>query len=356
MRLLLLFICLIALALAGCGTPGAPQPPSLNIPKPVNDLQAVRKGNEVNLAWTSPKDTTDNALVRKQGKMLVSRKLFGPSAPFQTWQVVGEVELEPALKREKPAPAAASDSLSGIAPGGDFAVYTVLSQNNLGKAAGPSNQASVPLVPTLPPPAHVTAVPVPLGVSISWDQAWPPENLTHLTAQFAYRINRREEGSTGAPTLVKQVGAGNEAMALVDTSIEWQKRYEYWITPITIWQGAGKKGVVEGADSLIVSVFADDKFPPAIPAGLQAVYSGLAGQSFIDLSWTANSEPDLAGYNVYRHSENEPPVKVNSELIKLPAFQDKTVKPGTKYFYSVSAVDLRGNESGKSAEATESVP
>jgi hypothetical protein len=356
MRALPLTIFLLSLLATGCGTPGAPQPPSLDIPKPVDDLRAVRKGDQVSLNWSRPTDTTDHALVRRPGKMLVSRRLTGEGAPLQGPQVVAEVPLVPALQMPEPPPPTATDSLSGIPAGADFAVYTVIAQNSRGKAAGPSNPSLVPLVPVLPAPARVQAVAVPQGISISWDQTWPPENLTHFTAQYAYRINRREQGSNAPPTIIKQVGASNEAMALVDISIEWQKHYEYWVTPVTLWQGLGKKGTVEGVDSTVVSVFANDIFPPSTPVELQAVYSGIPEQPFIDLSWTANTEPDLAGYNVYRHTENEAPVKLNSELIKLPAFRDTNVKPGTKYFYSVSAVDLRGNESGKSAEASESVP
>ncbi len=106
----------------------------------------------------------------------------------------------------------------------------------------------------------------------------------------------------------------------------------------------------------MASVFADDKFPPAAPAGLQAVFSGLAQQPFIDLTWTPNTEPDLAGYNIYRHAGSEPPVKINPELVKTSSFRDARVSPGMKYFYLVSAVDLRGNESDKSPETSETVP
>src|SRR5207245_9709638 len=49
---------------AGCGTPGAPQPPSLRLPKPVSDLEAIRKGDDVYLRWTVPTKTTDNAGIR----------------------------------------------------------------------------------------------------------------------------------------------------------------------------------------------------------------------------------------------------------------------------------------------------
>jgi len=50
-------------------------------------------------------------------------------------------------------------------------------------------------------------------------------------------------------------------------------------------------------------------------------------------------------------------LKINSELVKTPRFPDPKVLPGVKYSYSVTAVDLRGNESGKSEEETsETVP
>jgi len=42
--------------------------------------------------------------------------------------------------------------------------------------------------------------------------------------------------------------------------------------------------------------------------------------------------------------------------VKSPAFRDMNVTPGHTYFYSVSAIDVRGNESAHSAEASESVP
>jgi fibronectin type 3 domain-containing protein len=59
---------------------------------------------------------------------------------------------------------------------------------------------------------------------------------------------------------------------------------------------------------------------------------------------------------VYRREEAATPVKINSDLIKSPAFRDTNVVPGQMYIYSVSAVDLRGNESPRSEEANETVP
>src|SRR5581483_5532812 len=67
------FCLLLALAgfLTACGTPGAPQPPSLNLAKPVSDLKAVRSGDEVELTWTVPNETTDGAKFRHRGQSKV---------------------------------------------------------------------------------------------------------------------------------------------------------------------------------------------------------------------------------------------------------------------------------------------
>jgi fibronectin type 3 domain-containing protein len=169
---------------------------------------------------------------------------------------------------------------------------------------------------------------------------------------------RRLEGSN-QPVVVAEPNAGNEAMAVIDKGIEWEKKYEYWITPITSWQQDEKyKGVVEGENSAVMGVVTRDIFPPAVPTGLQAVFSGVSQQAFIDLTWTPNTESDLAGYNVYRRMDGQQAVKISSpsDLVKTPAFRDSAVQPGTIYFYSVSAVDLRKNESARSQETSETVP
>jgi fibronectin type 3 domain-containing protein len=156
--------------------------------------------------------------------------------------------------------------------------------------------------------------------------------------------------------MLRQLNAGDQAMVFVDTGIEWEKNYQYWVTPVTLWSDANAKGEVEGDDSPMATVFAHDAFPPAAPSGVQAVYSAVPERPFIDVTWRPNTEPDLAGYNVYRRAENEAPVKINSGPVKTPRFADPGIQAGRKYFYSVSAVDLRGNESGRSEETAESVP
>src|SRR4029077_2329402 len=143
----------------------------------------------------------------------------------------------------------------------------------------------------------------------------------------------------------------------LDQTFEWEKHYDYRATVVTVVSAPGKTELeVEGDDTPSVPVFAHDVFPPAVPTGLQAVFSGVGQAPFVDLVWSPDTEADLAGYNIFRHEENEAPVKLNSEPVKAPAFRDSKVQSGKKYFYSVSAVDERNNESTKSEETSEQVP
>jgi fibronectin type 3 domain-containing protein len=114
--------------------------------------------------------------------------------------------------------------------------------------------------------------------------------------------------------------------------------------------------LIEGGDSPEIKVFADDVFPPAVPSGLQAVFSGPGQAAFIDLIWAPVPDVDLDGYNVYRREEGSAARKINAAAVKSPAYRDADVVSGKRYFYSVSAVDVRGNESARSEEVGESVP
>lgn len=72
------------------------------------------------------------------------------------------------------------------------------------------------------------------------------------------------------------------------------------------------------------------------------------------LTWTANSEEDLAGYKVYRSlnycTKKQPKTLINT-LGKVNTFVDDKIPLGTvAVCYHVTAFDLSGNESGPSNE------
>jgi hypothetical protein len=147
------------------------------------------------------------------------------------------------------------------------------------------------------------------------------------------------------------------AAQFLDHSFEWEKTYFYRATVVTLIHAEEQPETqFEGDDTPAIKVFAHDIFPPAVPSGLQAVFSGVGQQPFIDLIWAPDTDADLAGYDIFRHETGAEPVKINAEPVKTPAFRDTNVASGKTYIYSVSAVDIRGNESAPSQEASEAVP
>ena len=85
-----------------------------------------------------------------------------------------------------------------------------------------------------------------------------------------------------------------------DSAFEWEKTYLYRITAVSIVKRPDSEVQVEGDDTPPVRVIAHDVFPPSVPAGLQAAFSGEGQKPFIDLIWAPVTNADLAGYNVYR--------------------------------------------------------
>ena len=83
---------------------------------------------------------------------------------------------------------------------------------------------------------------------------------------------------------------------------------------------------------------------PAAPTGLTAT-GGYTGNA---LGWTANTESDLSGYNVYRAAPGGAFVRLNGSLLGLPSFEDTTATVGVTYTYRVTAVDRAGLESAAS--------
>ena len=344
--------------LSGCGTPGAPQLPSLQLARPVEDLTATRKGQKVQLDWTLPRKNTDRTLVKNIPETRICR--HQGAALMSGCTVVATVQnTKPEETRKGEVPPAVRmkfvDTLSvGLGehdPAG-FVRYAVEVMNARGRSAGLSNQVLIPVAPTIVPPENLTVKVEADGVLLSWTGAEVPAAPEGLA--FRYRIERSPAGANGFIALA-DVEPQAEGFFL-DKTFGWETKYDYRITSVTQVRSGGVSMAVEGDDSQPVSTFTRDIYPPSDPTGLQAVFSSVGQKPFVDLTWAPNTEPDLAGYNVFRSLDGGKEVKLNQQLLAVPSFRDADVAPGKTYRYSVSAVDLRGNESQRSAETTEAVP
>lgn len=345
--------CAFTLALAGCGTPGAPQPPSLNLPTSVTDLSATRTGNQVALSWTMPKKNTDKLLIkdsitvricRREASSLCADAGSVSQAPGAdaTWSET----LPPSLDQDVPR------TLS----------YFVELKNRKGRSAGLSNAA---VVLAGAPPSAVTGFRIEMrkqGAVLHWtpDDETAPVRLQRklLTPPPA----KPKQGLAAPPPepidqslLIENVARG-EAL---DKTIRFGETYEYRAQRVTRVSIGGKTLELPGELSPPVQIEAVDVFPPAVPTGLVAVTTrgGNGAETAIDLSWEPDAESDIAGYRVYRRDGDGPWERASStDPVVGPAFHDAHVQPGHTYSYSISAIDQGGHESARSAETQESVP
>jgi hypothetical protein len=77
----------------------------------------------------------------------------------------------------------------------------------------------------------------------------------------------------------------------------------------------------------------------------------------VTLTWNASASA-VAGYNVYRSTlRGRGYLKINAALVRDGlTYKDETVESGKTYYYVTRAVDMKGKESGNSAEVVATVP
>lgn len=96
-----------------------------------------------------------------------------------------------------------------------------------------------------------------------------------------------------------------------------------------------------------------DTTAPAAPTGLTVT----GGDSMATLAWTASTDADVAGYNVYRSTDATVTISASTLIAAdltptTTGYVDKGLTPGTTYHYAVTAFDATGNESALSTTAS----
>lgn len=349
-------------ALAGCGMPGTPLPPSLNLPVQVMDLTATRTGEHVRLTWTMPTKNTDKLLLKGKVQVRVCRK----TATSSDCVPVGSVEKDPGsavdVGQELP------EELATGMP--RPLTYYVELLNKNGRSAGMSNPA---VIAAGEAPAAVLGLDAQIqkvGVVLHWNAAIEGPEATAVRLQRKLLTPVAEPAAKAAQNPIAPAPEPLEQNLLVevkdraqvgavDNNIRFGQTYEYRAQRVLRVNVNGTSLELAGPFSQPVRVEAKDVFPPAAPKGLAAVGVAASGgtPAGVDLGWDPNTEADLAGYIVYRREGEGDWERVSPTVLVVgPGFHDAHVIAGHTYEYVVTAVDQNGHESLRSAPATEAVP
>jgi len=305
---------------AGCAYIGSPLPPLINIPARPTDLAAVQRAARIIVQFNLPALTTENMPMKEPA---TAELRVGPAgAGFDDLQpVTGGAVTQNHATYEIPTASWAGRDLQiaarSVGANGKKSVWTTI--------------PSLPVAPAPPPPTGIKLESTAEGVHLTWDGA-PGE----------FRVFRK----TGDDQSFTRLADTNQ-QSYTDRTSEFGRQYTYRVQRI-LKLAENKEAESDPSPELFIAPA--DTFPPATPAGLRAT----AAPTSIELSWDRNTEPDLAGYRIYRSTNNGPFEKL-TEVAQIPAYSDHAVEHGKQYRYQLTAFDQSGNESPHSAVVEASI-
>ncbi|MBI3934331.1 MAG: hypothetical protein HY316_06535 [Acidobacteria bacterium] len=330
----------LAAVLMGCGVPGEPLPPLLEIPEPVHDLSAEQVGARLTLRFTRPQLTTEGTLIRFLDRMEIHGAFLPPDASPETFAEQARL-VATLASAQIPAEAGqlSYDLPLEASQRGTKAVFAVKAINHREKDAGFSNLATVEITDLPEAPTRLRAILTEPAIQLSWTPAERSAFGGAAPMPEGYEVYRTDAGSPAPAALL----ATTPSPFYEDTSFAFGASYTYYV------RAFARRGesTARTPESSSVEVAAVDRFPPASPQNLRAVPVPGA----VELAWSPNAETDLAGYHLYR-SAGSNFVRVNAVLLLLPLYRDTNVQAGNEYRYQVKAVDRNGNEGPPSGEAS----
>ena len=340
--------------MAGCGMPGAPLPPSLNLPQPVKDLRAARNGDQVSLSWTMPRRNTDQLLLKDPLHVQVCRSENQQPVCFPIAQITLAPSASGSYTDQLPAPLASGSPRA--------ASYFVQVENARGRSAGPSNLAHMIAGSAPSPVAALGAELRKSGVVLRWQPVAGDATAVRLERRLLTAGSEKKkrdplEASPEPATQNLLISAHVAEGRALDRTTHMGNTYEYRAQRVARVTVDGQTLELASAASNAVKIEVRDIFPPDVPQGLAAVAASPESGAAVDLNWQPDNETDIAGYVVYRREGDGPWQRVSpAKPLTAPAFRDSAVQPGHSYRFTVTAIDLGGHESQRSPEAEETVP
>ncbi|GGD82552.1 hypothetical protein GCM10010911_45880 [Paenibacillus nasutitermitis] len=116
---------------------------------------------------------------------------------------------------------------------------------------------------------------------------------------------------------------------------------------VTAFDAAGNESVKSAGVTATPQAPPEGK-PPAAPRGL----TGKAANTLVTLSWMANSETDLSGYEIYYSADNGATWTNGPKLGRVTETEVTGLRNGTAYSFTISAFNTAGESSARAEPIT----
>lgn len=233
-------------------------------------------------------------------------------------------------------------------------VYLISFLNKEGKEIGTKEFFYIPEREIPVPPENISAVSGDKEVKIKWRyKKWG--DINDLVVGF--NLYRKSENETKYNRINEELFLrleveGKTEFEYTDRDVENGITYYYYLTSV-------KLGEIESGPSKEIKVQPEDITPPPVIEGLRAE----SKEGKVYLSWKMATDLDAEFYNVYKGSGQKGEFKKIAEKIPVdkPYYIDEeNIISGKTYFYKITCVDKKGNESRPTApyqvRVSESIP
>lgn len=212
--------------------------------------------------------------------------------------------------------------------------YTLVAMDDAGNTSDESNVLELEM-DNHPPSAIITEPKDGIVFDTPFTLRAESADLDVASMQYQYKgVNQTAWQNIGNPLLSNPYTMGFDPKSTLATYGDYHLRAV----------ATDQKGNRDPNPSVVL-VHYKDITPPAAPTGFTAI----TDESDVTLTWQANREADLLGYNLYLIWSNGATSKVNQSILQGASFKDQKVPDG-KYRYKVTAVDKNNNESTPSSE------
>lgn len=353
-KALLAGLAIVLLSGLSCGKRMPPQPPRERVSQRV-ELSGFQRGNQVMLSWKMPARNADRTSVSNIDRVDIYRVAEPASAAASL------TEEEFASRSTIVATLAIKDSDFGLkdltyADNLEFAGQAARLRYAMRFANASGQKAAFSNFLVIEPTGKVAAAATSLAASYSQDSidlTWqrPPANVDGSSAVnlIGYNVYRSTSEKEPAKLLNRTPVNGT---AFQDEFFSFGKEYFYFVRSVSLTANADP---VESRESNILNIKPVDTFPPSPPAAITVA----AGQNVISLFFAVNPEKDIAGYRIYRSTDNSLPLKewtvLTPALVTANTFQDAKVESGKTYHYYLTATDNAGNVSAPSEIVSEAL-
>jgi fibronectin type 3 domain-containing protein len=343
-----------------CGKRRPPLPPIERIPQRTENLSGAQRGNQVVLSWPAPLRNAAEGSVQSIRRVDVYRVAEKPNAPLPMTEdefaaraiLIGSVSYDEIKKAGENLTYTDTLELAGVPARLRYAIRYV---NAAGQSAAFSNFFLMePAAKVAEPPTIIKTGKEysETALTITWEA--PKANTDGSTPVNLLGYNIYRSGGTQAKSVQSPLNPEPiSATQYQDRTFKFGEKYAYVVRSVSL----GTEGKpVESLDSNQLPLAPVDIYPPAAPENPSI--GPAPGR--LSIFWVANSEPDLAGYYVYRSTDPNLPkdkwLKLTPTLYTKTTFTDQNVEAGKTYYYYVVAVDNAGNVSPMSEVASDAVP